>query len=73
VRTWWTGLADAPPDAAQVLHAPRPGFMAARTLHVALALRLFSHLATGAQTLAQVVYALGLAERAAERLRRVLP
>jgi len=73
MRTWWIDLADAPPDAAQALHAPRPGFMAARTLHVALALRLFSDLATGAQTRAQVAHALGLAERAAEHLRRVLP
>jgi hypothetical protein len=42
--------------------------MAARTLHVALELRLFTHLAPGAQTLVQVAQALGLAERAAGRL-----
>ena len=66
--TWWTGLADAPPDEAQALHALGLGFMAARTLHVALELRLFTHLAAGVQTLAQVAQALGLAERAAGRL-----
>jgi hypothetical protein len=66
--TWWTGLADAPPDEAQALHALGLGFMAARTLHVALELRLFTHLAAGTQTLAQVAQALGLAERAAGRL-----
>jgi 3-hydroxy-5-methyl-1-naphthoate 3-O-methyltransferase len=66
--TWWTGLADAPPDEAQALHALGLGFMAARTLHVALELRLFTHLAADAQTLGQVAQALGLAERAAGRL-----
>ena len=54
MHTWWTGLADAPPDEAQALHALGLGFMAARTLHVALELRLFTHLAAGAQTLTQV-------------------
>src|SRR5574341_1258944 len=63
-----TGLADAPPDEAQALRALGLGFMAARTLHVALELRLFTHLAAGAQTLTQVVHALRLAERAAGRL-----
>src|SRR5438105_10623508 len=66
--TWWTGLADAPPDEAQALHALGLGFMAARTLHVALELRLFTHLAAGAHTLAQVAHTLGLAKRAAGRL-----
>jgi hypothetical protein len=66
--TWWTGLADAPPDEAQALHALGLGFMAARTLHVALELRLFTHLAAGAQTLTHVAQSLGLAERAAGRL-----
>jgi hypothetical protein len=65
---WWTGLADAPPDEAQALHALSLGFMASRTLHVALELRLFTHLAAGEQTLGQVAQALGLAERAAGRL-----
>src|SRR5437870_3601205 len=68
MHTWWTGLAEAPPDEAQALHALGLGFMAARTLHVALELRLFTHLAAGAQTLTQVAHALGLAERAAGRL-----
>ena len=66
--TWWTGLADAPPDEPQALHALGLGFMAARTLHVALELRLFTHLVAGEQTLGQVAQALGLAERAAGRL-----
>jgi hypothetical protein len=66
--TWWTGLADAPLDDTQALHALGLGFMAARTLHVALELRLFTHLAAGAQTLGQVAQTLGLAERAAGRL-----
>jgi len=66
--TWWTGLAEAPPDEAQALHALGLGFMAARTLHVALELRLFTHLAARAQPLVQVAQSLGLAERAAERL-----
>ena len=66
--TWWTGLADAPLDEVQALHALGLGFMAARTLHVALELRLFTHLAAGAQSLVQVAQALGLAERAAGRL-----
>src|SRR5262245_6403365 len=65
---WWTGLADAPLDETQALHALGLGFMAARTLHVALEVRLFTHLAAGAQPLAQVGQALGLAERAAGRL-----
>jgi hypothetical protein len=66
--TWWTGLANAPPDEAQALHALGLGFMAARTLHVALEVRLFTHLATGAQTLAHLAQALELAERTAGRL-----
>ena len=66
--TWWTGLADAPPHEAHALHALGLGFMAARTLHVALELRLFTHLAPGSQTLTQIASVLGLAERAAGRL-----
>jgi SAM-dependent methyltransferase len=42
--------------------------MAARTLHVALEFHLFTHLAHGPQLLPQIAAALGLAERAAERL-----
>jgi len=66
--TWWTGLADAPPHEAHALHALGLGFMAARTLHVALELRLFTHLAPGSQTLTHIANALALAERAAGRL-----
>ena len=66
--TWWMGLADAPPHEVHALHALGLGFMAARTLHVALELRLFTHLATGAQRLTQIATVLGLAERAAGRL-----
>jgi phospholipid N-methyltransferase len=65
---WWTGLAEAPLDEAQALHALGLGFMAARTLHVALELQLFTHLAARAQPLVQVAQTLGLAERAAGRL-----
>ncbi len=61
MHAWWTGLAEASPDEAQALHALGLGFMAARTLHVALELRLFTHLAAGAQTLTHVAQALGLA------------
>src|SRR5262245_57134519 len=68
MHTWWTGLAEAPPDEVQALHALGLGFMAARTLHVALELRLFTHLAAGVQTLTQLAPALGLVERAAGRL-----
>ncbi len=28
MHTWWTGLAEAPPDEAQALHALGLGFMA---------------------------------------------
>lgn len=68
MHTWWTGLADAPPDDASALHALGLGFMAARTLHVALELHLFTHLAHGPQPLPQIARALGLAERVVERL-----
>jgi len=60
MHAWWTGLADVLPEEARALHALGLGFMAARTLHVALELRLFTHLAAGAQTLSQVAQALGL-------------
>jgi hypothetical protein len=66
--TWWTGLADAPPDDASALHALGLGFMAARTLHVALEFCLFTHLSGNACSLPQIAQALGLAERAAARL-----
>src|SRR5262245_22596063 len=66
--TWWTGLADAPLDEAQALHALGLGFMAARTLHVELQVRLFTPLAAMSPTLVQVAQALALAERAAGRL-----
>lgn len=68
MATWWTGLAEAPPHDAQALHALGLGFMAARTLHVALELRVFTHLAAGALTPAQLGAVLGLAERATARL-----
>src|SRR5215467_3868143 len=68
MHTWWTGLDEAQQDEAQALHTLGLGFMAARTLHVALELRLFTHLAAGGQTLTQAAHALGLAERAAGRL-----
>lgn len=65
---WWMGLAAAPSSEAPALHALGLGFMAARTLHVALELRLFTSLADGARTLPHVATALGLADRAAARL-----
>ncbi|MGE3537192.1 MAG: methyltransferase [Candidatus Tectimicrobiota bacterium] len=66
---WWTGLADAPVGSeALALHTLGLGFMASRTLHVALEMRLFTHLAPGPQTLPQVAQSLQLAERAAGRL-----
>jgi len=68
LQPWWIGLADTPPDDASALHALGLGFMAARTLHVALEFDLFTHLANALGTLPQVAQALGLAERAAQRL-----
>jgi SAM-dependent methyltransferase len=68
MQPWWTGLAEAPPDDATALHALSLGFMAARTLHVALEFDLFTHLSGSAQSLNQIAQALGLAERAAMRL-----
>jgi SAM-dependent methyltransferase len=65
---WWTGLADAAPDDASGLHALGLGFMAARTLHVALEFRLFTHLSGTARSLSQLAQTLGLAERATARL-----
>jgi SAM-dependent methyltransferase len=68
MQPWWTGLADAPPDDASALHALGLGFMAARTLSVALEFRLFTHLAGKASTLTHVARVLSLAESAAGRL-----
>ncbi len=68
MRHWWTGLADAPPTDAQALHALGLGFMAARTLCVALEFRLFTHLAGHTAPLTQIASALALSERAAARL-----
>jgi SAM-dependent methyltransferase len=65
---WWTGLADAPPTDASALHALGLGFMAARTLAVALEFRLFTHLAGHTRPLAQIASAVGLSERATARL-----
>jgi hypothetical protein len=62
------GLTDAPPDDAGALHALGLGFMAARTLHVALEFDLFTHLASAPSALPHVAQTLGLAERAAQRL-----
>lgn len=68
MQPWWTGLAAAPPDDATALHALGLGFMAARTLHVALEFDLFTRLSGSAQSLGQIAQTLGLAERAAMRL-----
>jgi hypothetical protein len=68
MQPWWTGLADAPLTDASALHALGLGFMAARTLSVALELRLFTHLSRHTVPLAQIAPAVGLSERAAGRL-----
>lgn len=65
---WRPGLSDAPPQDASALHALGLGFMAARTLHVALELRLFTHLSGTTSPLPLIAQTLGLAERAAARL-----
>jgi SAM-dependent methyltransferase len=68
MQHWWAGFADAPPNDARALHALGLGFMAARTLCVALEFRVFTHLAGTVSSLTQVAQILGLAERAASRL-----
>jgi hypothetical protein len=68
MQPWWTGLADAPTTDATAIHALGLGFMAARTLHVALEFDLFTQLSGASQTLAQVARSVNLAERAASRL-----
>ncbi len=68
MQPWWTGLADAPPTDATAIHALGLGFMAARTLHVALEFDLFTHLSGDTLPLARLAQTTGLAERAAGRL-----
>ena len=68
MQHWWMGLAEAPPTDASALHELGLGFMAARTMHVALEFRLFTHLADNPATLAEIAPKLGLSERAATRL-----
>jgi SAM-dependent methyltransferase len=68
MQPWWTGLADAPTTDATAIHALGLGFMAARTLHVALEFDLFTRLSGSPQSLAQIAQAIGLADRAASRL-----
>jgi SAM-dependent methyltransferase len=70
MQQWWTGLADAPTTDATAIHALGLGFMAARTLHVALEFDLFTQLSQAPHTLTQVAESVGLAERAAARLLR---
>ncbi len=70
MQQWWTGLADAPPTDATAIHALGLGFMAARTLHVALEFDVFTELSGAPRPLAQIAEAIGLAERAAGRLLR---
>ncbi len=65
---WWSGLADTPPEDASALHALALGFMAARTLQVALEFRLFTHLAHDSLELSLLARTLQLSERATERL-----
>ncbi len=68
MQQWWTGLADAPPTDATAIHVLGLGFMAARTLHVALEFDLFTQLSGAPQTLTQAAQSVGLAERPAARL-----
>jgi hypothetical protein len=68
MQSWWTGAAAVPPNDVNALHALGLGFMAARTLIVALEFRLFTHLASKTLTLTQAAQALKLTERAAGRL-----
>lgn len=68
MHAWLTGLADTPPDNASALHALGLGFMAARTLHVALEFDLFTQLSSSDGSISHIVTALGIAERAAQRL-----
>lgn len=65
---WWTGFTTASGTDASALHALGLGFMASRTLIVALELRLFTHLAGRQATRDELATAMGLAPRAAERL-----
>src|SRR5262245_24446664 len=68
MHPWWSELPTASPTDASALHALGLGFMASRTLIVALELRLFTHLAGRTRTVAQAASALGLAERPTGRL-----
>ncbi len=59
MQPWWTGLTEAPPDDATALHALGLGFMAARTLNVALEFDLFTRLSAATQPQGQIAQALG--------------
>ena len=68
MQQWWTGLANAAPNDAGALHALGLGFMAAKTLFVALEFQLFSHLSDKILRLPQLAAVLKLSERATGRL-----
>ncbi len=68
MQHWWTGLADTSSHDAGALHALGLGFMAAKTLCVALEFQIFSHLDEKTSSLEQVANALGLTKRATSRL-----
>lgn len=68
MQQWWTGLANASPHDAGTLHALGLGFMAAKTLSVALEFKVFSHLSDKTLSLTQMSQALNLTERATSRL-----
>jgi hypothetical protein len=68
MQQWWTGLANAPPHDASALHALGLGFMAAKTLCVALEFQVFSRLAEKTLSLSQLAQTLNLTERASSRL-----
>jgi len=68
MQQWWSGLADTPLTDATAIHALGLGFMAARTLHVALEFDLFTQLSGAPQALTHIAASVGLAERPAGRL-----
>ena len=68
MQPWETSDATSQPEDVNALHTLGLGFMAARTLTVALDLRLFTHLADKPACLSQLARALGLAERPTKRL-----
>lgn len=67
MQPWWSS-SDSQPQDVNALHTLGLGFMATRTLTVALDLRLFTHLAGKTASLSEIAHSLGLAERPTKRL-----